>query len=101
MPEGNGEYPMDSWAKAVVKALAILLSCISAFGIGFVAVFFLLWWVFTPSVGCEAPCDGGGYLAMGYTLLIGPVVGIAFSWGALLALRKIQRNLRNRKATTI
>jgi len=83
---------MDSWPKAVIKAFGILAACILALGIGYISALLILRWIFAPANGCEAPCDGGSYLAMGYALLLGPLIGVLLLAGAALLFRNRRRS---------
>ena len=83
---------MDSWPKAVIKALGILAACMLALGVGYISALLVLRWIFAPANGCEVPCDGGSYLAMGYALVLGPLIGALLLAGAALLFRNRRRS---------
>lgn len=77
-------------------ASAARITVISLFGlmcfiVGILGTAFALLHLLAPPMGCEAPCDAPGYVAIGYTLLVGPVVGALMAAAGVWGLRTVYR----------
>jgi hypothetical protein len=65
--------------RAVARAARFILQTLAGV-VGFVVGCYLTWFLamrlIAPSSGCDAPCDGPAYLAMGLSMLASPLAGI-------------------------
>ncbi len=77
---------MNPRLASMVRVTVISLSGLMCFIAGFLGTLFTLLRLLAPSAGCEAPCDAPGYVAYGYTLLVGPVVGTLMAIAGVLLI---------------
>jgi hypothetical protein len=94
----EGDPAAPSLGGAVLGFLAYALTALVSFVFGCIVTALAMVRVFAPPPNCPSPCDAPAYVAMGATMLVGPIVGVLFAVGGVYALRRLRR--RQSRATT-
>jgi hypothetical protein len=87
-PVASGSARASSPAEKFVRGIVLVTIASLAFGFGCIATVLVLIRALAPSGTCQSPCDGPAYVALGLSILVGPIVGIV---STVLAVRAVVR----------
>jgi len=86
--DGDPVAPPASRAATAYRVLGYVGTAVLSFALGVVVTVLVMVRVFAPPPDCPSPCDAPAYVAMGATILVGPIVGVLFAVASVYLLRR-------------